>query len=157
MNVVALLGPLALLALSSGVVPPCAPQLLLGSNPANGRVQWTGEGTASAAAPKPVMISTQAQVRSADTPPPPPPATAQRVNLDLRDADIRGVLRLLAVAGDFDFAMSDDITATVDVQLLDVPWDTALQTILRLEGLQANAGVGGILVISVADKPGAGG
>ena len=180
MSAVAVLGPLAMLGLSSSVVPPSGvllpslPHLLLGPQPANGTVQWTGEGTASAGppaagtqtagtptakitAPAPVVISSQAQVRLADAAAPPPPATASRVNLDLRDADIRGVLRLLAAAGDFDFAMSDELTATVDVQLRDVPWDVALHTILRLEGLQAQAGVGGILVISVADKPGAGG
>ena len=124
-------------------------------------VRWVEPGDTPAASPpvpEPVVISARGELRRADHSARPAPTRAEPViNLDLRGADLRGVLHLLAAAGDFDFAMPDHITATVDVQLHDVPCSLALHTILRLEGLRAHTGAGGILIISSADKPGEGG
>jgi len=131
---------------------------LVASQAPAGIVHWIGDGTdrlGRTQLPDPILIATDAQARHADDAAPARSWTGERVNIDVREADIRSVLRLLsAVRGsDFDFAVSDEVQATVDVQLVDVPWDLALQTILSLEGLQAEAGAGGILVISVADRP----
>jgi len=117
-------------------------------------VTWKSDAVRQAGEPTAILISTEATARSADQPAPSKRGgTGHKVNIDVQDADIRSVLRLLSNAGGVDFAIGDDVQATIDIQLLDVPWDTALQVILTLEGLQASAGPGGVLVISVADRP----
>src|SRR5262249_53005226 len=58
-----------------------------------------------------------------------------KVDLDLKDADIHNVMRFLADHGDVDIVIPDDIKATVTVRLRRVPWDQAMDVILRSKGL----------------------
>lgn len=62
---------------------------------------------------------------------------APPIQIDVVDADIRSVLRLLSAASGLNFVVPDHVSATVTVQLTDVPWDLALAAILSAEGLQA--------------------
>ncbi len=67
-----------------------------------------------------------------------PAAAASRpVSLDLQEADVHGVLRLLAEVGDMDVAAGDDVQGKVTLRLRGVPWEQALATVLRLHGLEA--------------------
>ncbi|MEZ4299832.1 MAG: type IV pilus secretin PilQ [Polyangiaceae bacterium] len=61
--------------------------------------------------------------------------TGKRVDLDLRDADIHNVLRLLADTGKVNIVTSDTVTGNVTIRLRNVPWDQALETILQAKGL----------------------
>ena len=59
------------------------------------------------------------------------------VTLQLRDADISDVFRLVADASGFNIVMSDDVKGKVTLSLTDVPWDQALDVVLQIEHLGA--------------------
>ena len=61
--------------------------------------------------------------------------SGKRVDLDLRDADIHNVLRLIADVGKVNIVTSDAVAGTVTIRLRNVPWDQALETILQAKGL----------------------
>ena len=65
------------------------------------------------------------------------PFTGRRINIDLVDADIHSVFRLIAHVSRLNIVAGDDVTGTVTVRLEDVPWDQALAAILQAKGLGA--------------------
>ena len=78
-------------------------------------------------------------------PPPEPPVapllapttqfTGHPVSLDFQGADLRAVLRTFAEISGLNMVIDPKVTGTVDVALRDVPWDQALDIILRANGL----------------------
>ncbi|MBM3251993.1 MAG: hypothetical protein FJZ11_04340, partial [Candidatus Omnitrophica bacterium] len=56
------------------------------------------------------------------------------VTLDFRDADIRNVLRLLSYKSGVNIIAGPEVTGLVTIQLTDVPWETALDVILKTYG-----------------------
>jgi len=60
---------------------------------------------------------------------------APRISLDVQDADIKSVLRLLAEQGNVSVVSGDDVKGPLTLQIKDVPWEQALETILGLKGL----------------------
>jgi len=70
----------------------------------------------------------------------PPAAAASRftgtpVSLDFQGADLRAVLRTFAEISSLNVVIDPSIQGTVDVALRDVPWDQALDIILRANRL----------------------
>ena len=61
--------------------------------------------------------------------------SGRRVDLDLRDADIHNVLRLLSDVGKVNIITSDAVSGNVTIRLRNVPWDQALETILQAKNL----------------------
>ena len=59
----------------------------------------------------------------------------ERISLDLKDADLKDVLRTFAELTRLNIAIDPDVTGSVTVRLHDVPWDQALDLILRMNGL----------------------
>lgn len=59
----------------------------------------------------------------------------QSVNLDVKEAPIHDLLRLLADVGNVNIVVPDGLTASVTVRMKKVPWDQALETILASKGL----------------------
>lgn len=59
----------------------------------------------------------------------------RRISLDLKDADIQNVLRLLADVSKLNIVAADDVTGRVTIKLRNVPWDQALDIILRSKQL----------------------
>jgi type IV pilus assembly protein PilQ len=70
---------------------------------------------------------------------PAPPATGRftghTVTLDFQGADLRSVLRTFAEISGLNIVIDPTINGTVDVALKDVPWDQALDIILRANKL----------------------
>ncbi len=64
-----------------------------------------------------------------------PRMTRKRITIDLRNADIQNVLRLLAEEGNLNIVASDDVTGSVTLRLRSVPLDEALSMILQSKGL----------------------
>jgi type IV pilus assembly protein PilQ len=62
---------------------------------------------------------------------------ARPISLDLQDADVHGVLRLLAEVGGVDVAVGEEVKGKVTLRLNRVAWDQALEAVLRMQGLQA--------------------
>ena len=59
----------------------------------------------------------------------------RRIDLDLKDADIHNILRLLADVGHVNIVTADDVTGTVTIRMRNVPWDQALDVVLQAKGL----------------------
>ncbi|HEY5956001.1 MAG TPA: type IV pilus secretin PilQ [Polyangiaceae bacterium] len=59
----------------------------------------------------------------------------RRIDLDLKDADIHNVLRLLADVGRVNVVTADNVQGTVTIRMRNVPWDQALDVILQAKGL----------------------
>jgi len=59
------------------------------------------------------------------------------INLNLVNANIHNLFRLLSAVSKLNIVTSDDVAGTVTVQLHEVPWDQALAAILQAKGLGA--------------------
>lgn len=61
--------------------------------------------------------------------------TGRRIDLDLKDADIHNVLRLLADVGRVNIITADNVQGSVTIRMRNVPWDQALDVVLQTKGL----------------------
>ena len=61
--------------------------------------------------------------------------TGERLSINLQKADVRGALSVIADFTGINFVTSDSVQGEVTVNLKDVPWDQALDVILRIKGL----------------------
>lgn len=61
--------------------------------------------------------------------------TGRRIDLDFKGADIHNILRLLAEVGGVNIVTSDDVKGEVTIKMRDVPWDQALDVVLRAKSL----------------------
>lgn len=61
--------------------------------------------------------------------------SGRRIDLDLKDADIHNILRLLADVGRVNIVTADDVTGSVTIRMKNVPWDQALDVVLQAKGL----------------------
>jgi hypothetical protein len=57
------------------------------------------------------------------------------VDLDLKNADLGNVFRLLADVGHVNIVVAGELSGTVTMRLRHVPWDQALDVIVRARGL----------------------
>ncbi len=78
----------------------------------------------------------------------PPPS---RIVLDVQDADIKAVFRLLAEQGNVNIVSGDDVKGNVTLHMKDVTWDQALDTILEIKGLYRKMD-GNIITVVTAGK-----
>jgi len=61
--------------------------------------------------------------------------TGRRITLDFHDIEIRNLLRLIADVSKKNIVVADDVQGKVTVSLRNVPWDQALELILKSKGL----------------------
>jgi type IV pilus assembly protein PilQ len=61
--------------------------------------------------------------------------TGRRITLDFHDIEIRNLLRLIADVSKKNLVVADGVTGKVTVSLRNVPWDQALDIILKAKGL----------------------
>ena len=61
--------------------------------------------------------------------------TGEPISLDLKDADLKDVLRTFAKLARLNIAIDPEVKGSVTVRLHDVPWDQALDVILQINGL----------------------
>jgi len=61
--------------------------------------------------------------------------TGRRVTLEFVDADIRKIFQLIAEVSNYNILVGDDVTGTISIKLVNVPWDQALDVILDTKGL----------------------
>jgi len=62
--------------------------------------------------------------------------TGRRVTLEFSDADVRKIFQLIAEVSNLNFLIADDVTGTISIKLVNVPWDQALDVILESKGLE---------------------
>lgn len=65
----------------------------------------------------------------------PPEPSGPMVSIDVQDAEIAALFRLLSEAGGVNIVLSPDVRGKVSLRLTDVPWHRALDTALEINGL----------------------
>lgn len=80
--------------------------------------------------------------------------TGRRISLDLKDAEIHNVLRLLADVSKLNIVASDDVKGRITLKLRNVPWDQALDIILTSKQLDKvrNGNIIRVAPIEVLEK-----
>jgi type IV pilus assembly protein PilQ len=61
--------------------------------------------------------------------------TGRRIDLDLKDADVHNVLRLLGDVGRVNIVVADNVSGNVTIRMRNVPWDQALDVVLQAKKL----------------------
>ncbi len=61
----------------------------------------------------------------------------RRVNINMVDAQVVDVLRLLAEISDLNIVVSEDVKGTITLKLKNVPWQQAFDLVLRTKGLDS--------------------
>lgn len=101
------------------------------------------DARAQLAAPDAAAAPAKEEAAPASAPPPNPVSsiygrktyTGRLISLDLQDTDIDNALRIIAEVSNLNIIASDDVTGKVTLRLIDVPWDQALDVILKTNGL----------------------
>lgn len=79
------------------------------------------------------------------------PADEARISIDVKDASIKDVLRLMAEVGSFQVVIDSEVSCSLTMKLTQVRWETALQMALRSCGL-AQEEENGIVRVAPASK-----
>ncbi len=74
-----------------------------------------------------------------------------RILLDVQDADIKAVLRLLSEQGNVSIVSGDDVKGTVTLSMKDVSWEQALDTVIAIKGLGKKQ-VGRVITVMTLEK-----
>jgi len=77
--------------------------------------------------------------------------TGKKIDLDMTDANITDVLRLLAEVSNLNIVASDDVKGTITLRLKNVPWDQAFDIILKSKNLDMIK-KGNVIMVGPADK-----
>jgi type IV pilus assembly protein PilQ len=81
------------------------------------------------------VVEVSPRRRAANAPEDRPTYTGERLTLNFQDIETRAVLQLLADASGQNIVVSDSVTGNVTLRLQNVPWDQALDIVLRTKGL----------------------
>lgn len=77
--------------------------------------------------------------------------TGKPISLDFQDVPVRQVLQIIAQVNGFNLVTTDTVTGNVTIRLAGVPWDQALDMILKIKGLDKRL-EGNILLIAPAEE-----
>ena len=59
----------------------------------------------------------------------------RKISLDLQDADLVNVMRLFAEVANLNIILAPDVHGKVTVRMVNIPWDQAMDIILKMNGL----------------------
>jgi type IV pilus assembly protein PilQ len=77
--------------------------------------------------------------------------TGEKLSLNFQDIDVRSVLQLIADFTDLNLVASDSVQGNITLRLQNVPWDQALDLVLKTKGLDKRK-VGNVLLVAPADE-----
>ncbi len=80
-------------------------------------------------APVPTLAERQEEAIGA------PKFTGRKISLDLQDADLVNVIRLFAEVANLNMILAPGVRGRVTVRMVNVPWDQAMDIILKMNGL----------------------
>jgi type IV pilus assembly protein PilQ len=80
-----------------------------------------------------------------------PVYTGEKLSLNFQDIDVRSVLQLIADFTNLNLVASDTVQGGITLRLQNVPWDQALDLVLKTKGLDKRK-VGSVLLIAPADE-----
>ncbi|OGX15697.1 MAG: hypothetical protein A2166_02910 [Omnitrophica WOR_2 bacterium RBG_13_41_10] len=78
-------------------------------------------------------------------------AVSQNVTLDFKEADIRNVLKIISFKAGVNIVATPEVIGNVTIRLVDVPWETALDAILRTYGFAYDK-QGNIITVAPIEK-----
>lgn len=73
----------------------------------------------------------------------------KKLSLNFQDIEVRSVLQLIADFTDLNLVASDTVTGSITLRLDNVPWDQALNLVLKTKGLDKRQ-VGNVLMVAPA-------
>ncbi len=73
----------------------------------------------------------------------------EKLSLNFQDIKVRSVLQLIADFTELNLVTSDSVSGSITLRLEDVPWDQALELILKTKGLDKRQ-VGNVLMVAPA-------
>ncbi|MCE8050579.1 type IV pilus secretin PilQ [Halomonas desiderata] len=79
------------------------------------------------------------------------PYTGERITLNFQDIEVRSVLAIIADFTGLNLVASDSVTGQVTLNLQDVPWDQALDLVLKSHGL-ASRQEGNVIMVAPASE-----
>lgn len=77
--------------------------------------------------------------------------TGQKLSLNFQDIDVRSVLQLIADFTNLNLVASDSVNGRITIRLQNVPWDQALDIILRTKGLDKRR-TGNVIMVAPAEE-----
>jgi type IV pilus assembly protein PilQ len=77
--------------------------------------------------------------------------TGEPISLDFQDVPVRQVLQIIAQVNGFNLVTTDTVTGNVTISLSGVPWDQALEMILKIKGLDKRL-EGNIMLIAPSEE-----
>lgn len=72
-----------------------------------------------------------------------------RISLNFQDIEVRAVLQLIADLTDLNLVASDTVDGRITLRLQNVPWDQALELVLKTKGLDKRQ-IGNVLMVAPA-------
>ena len=79
------------------------------------------------------------------------PYTGDKLSLNFQDIEVRSVLQLIADFTGLNLVASDTVGGSITLRLQNVPWDQALDLILKTKGLDKRQ-IGNVLLVAPADE-----
>jgi type IV pilus assembly protein PilQ len=73
----------------------------------------------------------------------------ERISLNFQDIEVRAVLQLIADFTELNLVASDTVSGRITLRLQNVPWDQALELVLKTKGLDKRQ-VGNVLMVAPA-------
>ena len=85
-------------------------------------------------APQPASVTVSSSAEEPVAPVAPESSAAGNVTFDFKDADITNVLKIISYKSGVNIVTTPDVIGNVSVRLSDVPWETAMDIILKTYG-----------------------
>ncbi len=79
------------------------------------------------------------------------PYTGERIDLNFQNVEVRAVLQIIAEVADMNLVVSDNVSGTATLRLKNVPWDQALDILLKSKGLDKRE-TGNVLMVGTATE-----
>ena len=74
-----------------------------------------------------------------------------RISLNFQSIEVRAVLQLIADFTELNLVASDSVTGSITLRLQNVPWDQALDLVLKTRGLDSRQ-IGSVLMVAPAQE-----
>ena len=74
-----------------------------------------------------------------------------RISLNFQNIEVRAVLQLIADFTELNLVASDTVTGSITLRLQNVPWDQALELVLKTKGLDSRQ-IGNVLMVAPAQE-----
>ena len=79
------------------------------------------------------------------------PFSGERIDLNFQNVEVRAVLQIIAEVADMNLVVSDNVTGTATLRLKNVPWDQALDILLKSKNLDKRE-TGNVLMVGTAEE-----